>query len=235
MDKVRTIVPDCNYQNPPEPIEVLYGLTHAVARFVLRAIFNMKVEGASQVPRDGPLIIAPTHRSYVDPVFVGAAVPRSAYYMTKAEVFDVPILRTIVCAHHGFPVRRETGDRRAWRIAVGLLRRGRALVIFPEGTRNPDWQLREPKLGVALLALRTGAPVLPVAIVGTERVMPPGQPWLRPAPVRVRIGDLMSFNPILHGPIPRDMLIEIANGIMRTLSMLSGRPYRALQMDTLGK
>jgi len=182
------------------------------------------------VPCDGSLLIAPTHRSYVDPIFVGAAIPRRIFYMAKAEAFEVPLLGTLMRAYHAFPVHREMFDKRALRIALWLLERGEALVIFPEGKRNPNHELLRPKLGISYLALRTGAPVLPVAISGTEKVMPIGEAKLRFANVEVRIGKPILFGELKSEKPEKKLVIEAANKIMFELSLLSGRPYKPITM-----
>ena len=208
----------------------LYSFTYVLAQVVLRVLFRFRVKGRENVPCDGSLLIAPTHRSYVDPIFVGAAIPRRIFYMAKAEAFEVPLLGTLMRAYHAFPVHREMFDKRALRIALWLLERGEALVIFPEGKRNPNHELLRPKLGISYLALRTGAPVLPVAISGTEKVMPIGEAKLRFANVEVRIGKPILFGELISEKPEKKLVIEAANKIMFELSLLSGRPYKPITM-----
>jgi len=206
----------------------LYSFTYALAQLILRLLFRFRVEGRENVPCNGSLLIAPTHRSYVDPIFVGAAIPRRAFYMAKAEAFEVPLLGVLMRAYHAFPVHREVFDKRALKTALRLLERGEALVIFPEGKRNPNHELLKPKLGIAYLALRTGAPVLPVAISGTEKVMPIGEAKLRFADVKVRIGKPIVFGKLTDEKPEKRLVIEAANKIMFELSSLSGRPYNPI-------
>ncbi|MCS7253294.1 MAG: lysophospholipid acyltransferase family protein [Armatimonadota bacterium] len=208
----------------------LYSITYVLTQLIFPVLFRFKVAGRENVPPNGALIVAPTHRSYVDPIFVGAALPRRAFYMAKAEAFEVPLLGAIMRAYHAFPVRREIFDRRAIRFAMHLLAHGEALVMFPEGTRNPHHELLQPKLGIAYLALQTGAPVLPVALMGTEGVMPIGEARLRLAPVEVRFGEALQFE-LLKGEKPeRELLVSVAVEIMRALSNLSGRPFKPTRM-----
>ncbi len=204
----------------------LYGVTYMLTRVLFPMLFRFRVIGRGNVPLNGALIVAPTHRSYVDPIFVGAALPRRAFYMAKAEAFDVPFIGTLMRIYHAFPVRREIFDRHAIRFAMHLLERGEALVMFPEGTRNPHHELLQPKLGIAYLALRTAAPVLPVALMGTEKVMPIGEAKLRLAPVEVRIGEPLHFEPLKGEKPSKEALISAAVEIMFALSKLSGRPFK---------
>lgn len=206
----------------------LYGITHMLTQLLFPMLFRFKVSGRENVPLDGALIVAPTHRSYVDPIFVGAALPRRAFYMAKAEAFEVPFLGTLMRIYHAFPVHRETFDRRALKFAMQLLAHGEAIVMFPEGTRNPHHELLQPKFGVVYLALRTGATVLPIALNGTEKVMPMGEAKLRLAPVEVRIGEPICLETPTDEKPSRELLILAANKLMHELSKLSGRPYKPI-------
>jgi len=141
------------------------------------------------------VVIVSNHLSDLDPLIVGSAVKRRVGFMAKQELFEVPGVRWWVSACGAFPVRRGEPDRQALRTAMHLLEGGGVLVMFPEGTRGTTRELRPPEPGAALLALRTGATVLPVAVIGSDEVMPRGSHRLRRATVRVRIGE-----PI---PVPR--------------------------------
>lgn len=208
----------------------LYGVTHLLTQVLFPILFRFRVIGRENVPLDGALIVAPTHKSYVDPIFVGAALPRRAFYMAKAEAFEAPFIGTLMRIYHAFPVRREIFDRQAIRFAMRLLERGEALVMFPEGTRNPHYELLQPKLGIAYLALRAAAPVLPVALMGTEKVMPIGEAKLHLAPVEVRIGEPLRFEPFEGEKLAKEVLVSTATEIMLALSKLSGRPFKPAKL-----
>ncbi len=181
---------------------------------------RLKVEGADNIPPKGGVLIASTHTATLDPLILGCVFPRPLTFMAKEELFRFPLFASLIRALGAFPVHRGGPDRKALRTALGLLRQGRCLVIFPEGTRNPDWRLRPPELGVALLAAWSGAPVLPVTIFGSERLMPKGRFVPRPTPLRVRVGKPMPF----VGDSRRELLENFAWQIMAVLSELSGRP-----------
>ncbi len=126
----------------------------------------MRVVGAERVPLDGPLIVACNHRSYFDPPALGCALPRPVAYMAKIELFRIPVLGSIITWLNAFSVDRSRGDVAAIKRSVEVLREGKAIGIFPEGTRNKTGAIR-PQTGVALLASLSGAPVLPAYISGT--------------------------------------------------------------------
>src|SRR4051794_18794418 len=155
-----------------------------------RLMARMRVEGAANVPRQGAVILAPNHLSAADWPAVGIASPRQPWFMAKEELFETPILGPLIRLCHAYPVKRDTADRAALRWTEELLRHGQVVVIFPEGQVSPDARFQPLKPGLALLALRTGATVIPVGLLGTERLMPYGCNWPRPIrkPMIVRFG-----------------------------------------------
>lgn len=201
-------------------MNAIYWLGWYLCRFLALRFCKLRVEGVERLPMEGGVIIASTHTATLDPVILGCAFPRPLTFMAKEELFRFPPFAALIRTLGAFPVRRGEPDRRALRKAVTLLRQGRCLVIFPEGTRNPDWQLRQPELGVALLAEWTKAPVLPVAILGSEFLMPKGKFFPRPAKLQVEVGELLWF----EGDGKRESLQTFALKVMKAISELSGRP-----------
>jgi len=168
---------------------VVYRVSKVILVAVLRRWFGFQVEGRDHEPADGPVVVVCNHRSDLDPLVVGAALRRRVTFMAKQELFRVPGVRWWISACGAFPVRRGEADRQALRTALRILTAGGVLVMFPEGTRGVGPELRPPEPGAALLALRTGAAVLPVAITGTNEVMPRGSHWPRRSTIRIRIGE----------------------------------------------
>ena len=163
-----------------------YRAAGLVIRPLMRAWFRMRVEGAEHVPASGPAILAANHRSNVDPVLLGAALRRPVSYMAKEELFVWP-LGTVLRWIGQFPVRRGGADREALRQTEAVLARGSVLGLFPEGTRGPG-RFATVHAGLAYILLRQQCPVLPVAMLGTERVRRRWG-WLPFAsPVRVVVG-----------------------------------------------
>jgi len=174
-----------------------------LARFVLQPFFlvyfRMKRIGMEHIPADGPLIIASNHRSFMDPWVIGMLLRRPVYYVAKTELFHNPVVAWLLSALGAFPVDRGQGDRDAMDAARRILERGDAVVIFPEGTRTRPGALGTPKRGVGRLALETGAPIVPVALIGTEAIR---KGWLiRPHKVRIRAGRPLRF-PQVDEPSP---------------------------------
>jgi 1-acyl-sn-glycerol-3-phosphate acyltransferase len=166
-----------------------------------RLMARMRVEGAGNVPRRGAVILAPNHLSAADWPAVGIASPRMPWFMAKEELFATPILAPLIRLCHAYPVKRDTADRAALRWTEELLRHGQVVVIFPEGQVSPDAQFQPLKPGLALLALRTGAAVVPVGLLGTERLMPYGCTFPRPIqkPLIVRFGPPLALDDLRDG------------------------------------
>ena len=134
--------------------------------FVLTGGF--KVNGKENVPKTGPLIIAPNHESYLDPPAAGCALPRILTFMAKEELFRFKPMSILIRSLGAFPVKRGTSDIESIRIALSILEEGKALLVFPEGTRNLGEQMMPMNRGVEMLAKRSGALIVPVGITGTH-------------------------------------------------------------------
>jgi glycerol-3-phosphate dehydrogenase (NAD(P)+) len=162
------------------------------------AYFRLRRLGREHVP-DGGVVLAANHRSFLDPFAIGYCINRPIYFVAKQELFDNPILGWILNCMGAFPIRRGGADEESMATALRLLERGEAVVIFPEGTRIRTGSLGKPKRGVGRLALQSGAPVVPVAITGSERAR---RGWLiRPVKVHVRCGPPLTF-PRVDDPSP---------------------------------
>jgi glycerol-3-phosphate dehydrogenase (NAD(P)+) len=170
---------------------LIYWPVRAVLLPAFLVYLRLQRIGREHLPRSGPLLLASNHRSFLDPFVIGTLVRRPVYYMAKRELFEKRWQAWILNALGAFPVDRGVGDGAAMDTARAILERGDCVVLFPEGTRIRTGPLAEPKRGVARLALETGAPVAPVAVIGSEHVR---RGWrIRPRKVRVRVGRPLLF------------------------------------------
>ena len=152
-----------------------------------------RVKNRHKLPKRGPVIVAPGgHRSNFDTPFAGMAVSRMPAYMAKESLFKSPRWAAFIAFFGGFPVLRDTLDRQALKVAQKVLEQGDVLILFPEGTRQQGPELQPLFEGVAWLSAKTGAPVLPLGIGGSEKVLPVGAKIPRPRPVRMVFGDLLE-------------------------------------------
>ena len=193
---------------------------------VLHLLFRPKVTGLEHIPREGGAIIAANHVSFLDPLLLPLVVPhRRVMFLTKVKYIDKPILRWFLTGAGVIPV--ATGDPRAVgesvAAAVEVVRSGRLVGIFPEGTRSPDGRLHRGKTGVARVAFESGAPVIPVGIIGTDLAFPRGARLPRPRSVRILFGAPITLaNP--DGKVRSASLSRAATDqVMTAIRDLSGQ------------
>ena len=157
----------------------LIGMGSAVLRGIARSILRLRFDGDQDLPRSGPLIVAANHASSADPVLIGAflngKLGRPVNWLGKRELVEFPLTGWAFRIAGIHPVDREAADLDAFRTAMRILEAGQVLAVFPEGTRSRDGALQQVREGVGMLALRSGAPVLPVAVIDSDLAWPKGQ------------------------------------------------------------
>jgi len=183
-----------------------------LARVILKLYCRVKHEGREHVPNDGALIVACNHVSWLDTLFLGTAISRLIHYVVAREYYDRWYLKWIMWLYGAIPIERGKGRREPWRRASTALSRGRVVGIFPEGQMSETGEMQPLQGGVALLADESKAPILPVAIIGANRVMGPHDRFPRPHKVRVRIGP-----PIDPTGLTRDEILARVDAALRGL------------------
>ncbi len=170
---------------------IVLGIVRLLFQPFFHIYFRYVRIGREHIPKHGPVIIASNHRSFLDPFVIGTMARRPLYYVAKQELFANPVISWLLSQLGAFPVARGAGDGEMIKTAKAILERGDILLMFPEGTRIRPGSLGEPRRGVGRLALETGAPVVPMAIIGTEAVR---RGWrIRPHKVRLRAGRPLRF------------------------------------------
>ncbi len=215
---------------------LLYRLARAVLVPFFRVYFRLSGVGAEHVPSSGPVILAANHRSFLDPFVIGALVRRPVYYLAKRELFERPLQARLLNALGAFPVDRGASDEQAMATAEAILARGDCVVVFPEGTRVRGEALGRPHRGVARLALRSGAKVVPIALTGTDRVRRGRR--VRPCKVRLRFGRPLAY-PVVESPSPK-VALWVTERIWACVSLqwrwLAGNPVEPdAQVGGLGR
>ena len=206
-------------------------LTRRLLAPVARLIFRPVIEGSDRIPATGPVVLAANHLSFADSVAIPLAAPRPVYFLAKAEYFQGRglrggLTRWFFTTTGAIPVRRgaHRDAQAALDTALEVLRAGEAFGIYPEGTRSLDGRLYRGRTGVAWLALTTGAPVVPVGLIGTERIQPVGSRLPRLGRgVRVRFGTPLRFGPEYGEAGSAAARRRVTDEIMQAIGELSGQ------------
>ena len=205
-----------------------YWVLKALLTPVLRFFYRVRVEGLDNIPADGAAILAGNHLAVCDSFFLPLVLRRRITFVAKAEYFEDPKTAWFFRAAGQIPIKREGGSssERALDSAREVLESGGLFGIYPEGTRSPDGRLYKGHTGVARLALQCGAPVLPVAVIGTREAQPIGQAIPRVfMPITIRIGAPMHFERYADRAGDPKALRQITDEIMFELRELSGQDY----------
>ena len=203
----------------------VYRAGTLLAKFHFRTFAHWTVEGKEGVPPWGPLIIVSNHLSNADPCFIVASIPRTLHFLAKRSLFSNSLASAFLRAANVHPVSRAEADLAAIRTCLQLLGRDQPVLFFPEGTRSRGEGMKRAKSGVAYIASRSQAPILPVAITGTEAI---SGYWRIPFPlcrVRVRIGQPFSL-PVVEGKLSRPVLESMTDTIMQRVAVLLPEEYQ---------
>jgi 1-acyl-sn-glycerol-3-phosphate acyltransferase len=194
-----------------------------------------RLEGLDNVPRHGAALVVANHCSNLDPLFVGWAVGhrtgRLIHFMAKEEMRRWPVIGFLARSAGVFFVRRGEGDRAAQQLALRLLGEGRMIGVFPEGTRSRDGRLQQGRAGAALLAMRTGIPVLPVGIAGTQGIFPGHSRWPHRNRITIRIGTPFQL-PVVEDGLDRDALRAGTDRVMGEIAALLPNEQRGRWAET---
>jgi 1-acyl-sn-glycerol-3-phosphate acyltransferase len=199
---------------------------------LMRLAFRPEVRGAENLPRTGGALVASNHLAVLDSFVLPLMVPRRMAFPAKSEYFTTPgvagtLQRWFFSGMGQVPIERGNGRaaRAALDTGIGVLREGRLFGIYPEGTRSPDGRLYKGRTGVARMALEAKVPVVPVAMVGTDRANPVGSRFWRPVRIRIVIGEPLDFSRYFDIPDDRQVERAITDEVMYALMELSGQEY----------
>ena len=192
MEKISVYEEVEKLKNSPRQSFVYACVSYLLVFPIFRFLFRGATLGISNLPRTGGVVVVSNHGSHLDPPILGHALGRPVAFMAKSELFMVPILSSIISACGAYPVKRGGGDREALRTASNRLIEGWATGVFLDGTRQNNGRVNDPKAGAALLAARTGCPILPVAIVNSHRAFPKGSFFPRFVPIHLKVGELIQ-------------------------------------------
>lgn len=205
----------------------IYGFLTALTRMVVYTFTRWTVEGAEHVPAAGPVVLVSNHLHLLDPPLLAASCKRRVHPMAKRELFETPLVGWVLWPYGAFPVRRFSADMGALRAARGYLRNGHVVLMFPEGTRSKDARLHPALPGAAMVALLANAPVVPVAITGTESIRVPGTlfRWMKRDRLRIHVTFGEPFD-LAYDSAEARHAEHATDSIMRRIAALLPAEYR---------
>jgi 1-acyl-sn-glycerol-3-phosphate acyltransferase len=196
-------------------MNIVYRTLRGSFRLFFRLYGRWEVIGRENIPPTGPVIIAPNHVSFVDPPLVGSALNRECRFMARHDLWDKKIMAWLMPRMGGFPVHRGKMDRQAIRLGLEALAQGYALVVFPEGARSDDGILQRGELGAALFVQKSGAPVVPTAVIGPYEMLPSHAKKLKRTKLKCIFGKPLSFE---KGDTREEIILTIMRAIAALLT-----------------
>ncbi|WP_208031253.1 lysophospholipid acyltransferase family protein [Streptomyces cyanogenus] len=209
-----------------------FALIKAVLGPIMRLMFRPQVEGVDNIPGDGPVILAGNHLTFIDSIVLPVVTKRQVFFIGKDEYVTGKGLKGRLMAWFFtgvgmIPVDRDGASGGVAALMTGrrILEEGKIFGIYPEGTRSPDGRLYRGRTGIARLTLMTGAPVVPFAMIGTDKLQPGGRGIPRPGRVTVRFGEPMEFSRYEGMDRDRYVLRAVTDSVMAEVMRLSGQEY----------
>lgn len=190
---------------------MFYRVVRQAFEWIFLLFYRWDVQGRQNIPDEGPFILCANHISWWDPPLVGSLTKRTVRFMAKEELFKIPVIGKFMPMVQAFPVKRDSADRRAIKTALDTVKNGGGLGIFPEGTRSRTEELLPPQAGIGLIAVKSEAPVVPVAIIGPYKLF---------RPIKVRIGAPITFPQYYGVKTKSEHLEEVAGKIMDEIARL---------------
>jgi 1-acyl-sn-glycerol-3-phosphate acyltransferase len=169
-------------------MNIFYAFCHIIGGPLLKVLFRLEVKGRDNIPKRGGVVLASNHASFLDPPAVAIASPRQLHFLAKENLFKVKVLSWFVRKTNALPISRERMQMSIARKSLEILRKGGALLLFPEGTRSSTGKIAEGKRGVGLIATKANVPVVPVFIKGSGKALPINKRWITSHKVRVIFG-----------------------------------------------
>lgn len=209
-----------------------YKATQKTIEGLLRTVFRARVTGLENFPAEGPVIVASNHLAFLDSVIISALMPRRVAFLAKSEYVNSPgikgkAMKTLFQVIDIIPVNRtdKKESMKALETALERLNEGKVFGIYPEGTRSRDGYLYKGKIGVAWLAHMTGATVVPIGLIGTDKIQKPGSNMIYPHRFTVRVGQPMTFEKLGEGMSGKQRR-QTTDQIMDAIAQLSGQPRK---------
>ena len=198
----------------------IFNLTQYVLKGIFTILYRVNIKGQDKIPRKGKYLICSNHISYLDSVLIGAYLPRFTYFMAKRELFTFSLISNLVTFYNAFPINRAIIDRATFNTALNILKNENILCLFPEGTRSVDGKIGEGKKGIGLISFLSGAPVIPMVIVGSNKIIQKPHKRIFFPKIKIAIGDTIDTARIIKENNRKDAIQIIVDETMRSLKKL---------------
>jgi len=198
----------------------LFNLTQCALKAIFTILYRVNIRGIDKVPRKGKYIICSNHISYLDPVLIGAYIPRFTYFMAKRELFSFSFISNLVTCYNAFPVNRDIIDRNTFNTALNILKNENVLCLFPEGTRSVDGKVGEGKKGVGLISFISGAPIIPMVITGSNKIIQKPHKRIFFPKIKIAIGDIVDTAKIINENDKKRAIQIIVDETMKSIKKL---------------
>jgi len=199
---------------------LVYQATYYITRTVAHLCFDFRVYNREAIPKEGGLLLAMNHQSFIDPPLAGIACDREVCYLARKSLFDVPVLGRLLPPLHVIPYDQSGSDIGALKTMIRVVKKGEAAVIFPEGTRTSDGELQPAQAGVGMVVAKTLAPVVPLRIFGAFDAFPRNSKTVRFTPVTLVVGDVLHFTAKDCEGDPRVVYKRVSNTVMEAIAAL---------------
>jgi 1-acyl-sn-glycerol-3-phosphate acyltransferase len=215
----------------------VYFTGYNLSKLIARTLFRFKAVGAEKIPKEGPLILAMNHQSFLDPPLAGICCDRDIFFLARRSLFKWPILGPLFPAMNVIPVERDRPDIAALKSVVKVIRAGHGAVIFPEGTRSLDGSLRKARPGLGFVIAKTKAPVVPMRVFGAFDAFPKNSKLPRLYPITVVVGDPCVFPEEALAGDPRAVYQALSDAVMERIASielpedLRGRQKAAIEVS----
>ncbi len=199
---------------------VVYWFLWVLFNAVGLLFFRYRAAGRKHIPKRGGVLVAGNHASFLDISLLGCGIPRRVVFLGRQDLFPIPGLRWVMQWLGWIPIRQDRLDREGFRTAIRLIKEGKAVVIFPEGSRTPNGRLHPGKPGIGVIVAETGAPVVPAYIAGTYEALPIGAKWIRLHPVRVTYGTPIDFTAEVQRLSGKELYRHVSRTVMARIAEL---------------
>ncbi|MEK6646550.1 MAG: lysophospholipid acyltransferase family protein [Candidatus Firestonebacteria bacterium] len=211
---------------------LLYKIGKTVLFPLFKMFFKLEIIGEENIPKTSAVIIAANHLSFLDPPILGTAVrKRHLHFLARRSLFKNIFFGWILRNVHTYPIANDSIGKGGIETAIKLLEEGKAVVVFPEGTRSHTGELQKGKSGIGMVSYKSKFPVIPVYIDGTYEILPRGSKMLKPAKVTIKVGKILKLDDLYAMPPSKEIYNAITEKIMFAIAQLSNEKYGPVEKD----